>query len=213
MESEAGSDFTFTISWKNSTARASGIWIARPVCFICSLVQNEIHHAPHCAIIFNGNNHVIERNHIYDVCREADDAAAIHVARSWTARGTVIRHYLFRKIAGYKKGTHRVSGVYLNDGFSGTDVDGNIPPNVAQSLLFSGGRANTAENNIFINNENMMRGPLHDLTALLHTMRSSNLSTERGIGYASGASLKHSPSNLKLRNSGQLRVGNPAPSP
>lgn len=122
------------------------------------VAHNEIHDAPHSAIIFNGNNHVIEYNHIYDVCRESDDAAAIYAGRSWTARGTVIRYNLIRDILGFKQGTHRASGVYLDDGLSGTTVDSNIFLNVSQGLFFNGGRDNRAVGNLFIDNENMMRG-------------------------------------------------------
>ncbi len=120
--------------------------------------QNDISSAPHFAISFSGNNHLIELNHIHDVCRESDDASAIYAGRSWLSRGTVIRHNLFRDITGYQAGTHRVSGVYLDDGISGIEVSGNIFLNVAQGLMFNGGRDNRAENNLFIDNPNMMRG-------------------------------------------------------
>lgn len=120
--------------------------------------HNEIHDSPHSAIIFTGNNHIIECNHIYDVCKESDDAAAIYAGRSWTARGTLIQNNLIRDVTGFKQGSHRVSGVYLDDGFSGTTVRGNIFLNVAQGIFFNGGRDNHAENNLFIDNENMMRG-------------------------------------------------------
>ena len=120
--------------------------------------HNDISSAPHFAISFGGNNHLIERNHIHDVCRESDDAAAIYAGRSWLSRGTVIRHNLFCDITGYAAGMHRVSGIYLDDGISGTEVSGNIFLNVAQGLMFNGGRDNRAEDNLFIGNQNMMRG-------------------------------------------------------
>ncbi len=120
--------------------------------------HNDISCAPHFAISFSGNNHLIELNHIHDVCRESDDASAIYAGRSWLSRGTIIRHNLFRDITGYQAGTHRVSGVYLDDGISGIEVSGNIFLNVAQGLMFNGGRDNRAEDNLFISNPNMMRG-------------------------------------------------------
>ncbi|MCG7852696.1 MAG: right-handed parallel beta-helix repeat-containing protein, partial [Methanosarcinaceae archaeon] len=121
------------------------------------VAHNEIHSGAHMAIGFSGNNHIIEYNHIYDVARETDDMAAIYSGRSWTSRGTVIRYNLLRNITGYKAGTHRVSGIYLDDGISGITVEGNIFINLAQGLLFNGGRDNTAVNNVFIDVENMMR--------------------------------------------------------
>ncbi len=119
--------------------------------------HNEIHSGAHLAVRFSGNNHLIEFNHIYDVARETDDMAAIYAGRSWTSRGTVIRYNLIRDVTGYKSGTHRVSGVYLDDGISGNTVENNIFINVAQGLMFNGGRDNRAVGNVFINVENMMR--------------------------------------------------------
>jgi hypothetical protein len=119
--------------------------------------HNEIHNGAHLAIQFSGNNHLIEFNYIHDVARETDDMAAIYAGRSWTSRGGVIRYNLISNITGYRSGTHRVSGVYLDDGMSGTTVEGNIFLNVAQGLLFNGGRNNTSNNNLFIDVENMMR--------------------------------------------------------
>jgi hypothetical protein len=119
--------------------------------------HNEIHGGDHLAVRFSGNNHIIEYNHIYDVARETDDMAAIYAGRSWTARGTVVRCNLIRDVTGIKSGTHRVSGVYLDDGISGVTVENNIFLNVAQGLMFNGGRDNRAVGNLFIDVENMMR--------------------------------------------------------
>lgn len=120
-------------------------------------VNNEIHTGDHMAISFGGNNHIIEYNHIYDVCRQTDDMAAIYAGRSWVSRGTQIRYNLIRDVTGYSSGTHKVSGVYMDDGISGITVEGNIFYNVAQGIFFNGGRDNTAVNNVFIDVENMMR--------------------------------------------------------
>lgn len=147
------------------------------------VAHNEIHHAPHSALIFSGNNHVIEYNHIYDVCRESDDAAAIYAGRSWTARGTAIRFNLIRDLSGFRHGTHRVSGVYLDDGLSGTTVSGNIFINVAQGLFFNGGRDNLADNNLFIDNENMMRAT--DMSKAFTTWAAMSWKTlKAGLGEA-----------------------------
>ncbi len=120
-------------------------------------VNNEIHTGDHLAILFSGNNHIIEYNHIHDVCRQTDDMSAIYAGRSWVSRGTKIRYNLIRNLIGYASGSHKVSGVYMDDGISGITVEGNIFYNVAQGIFFNGGRDNTAVNNVFINVDNMMR--------------------------------------------------------
>ena len=54
--------------------------------------HNLIHDAPHLAIAFGGNDHVIEYNEIYNVCAESNDAGAMYAGRDWTMRGHVIRY-------------------------------------------------------------------------------------------------------------------------
>ena len=56
----------------------------------CNLIDN----APHQAISFGGNEHLIEFNEIHSVCFESNDAGAIYSGRDWTMRGTVIRNNL-----------------------------------------------------------------------------------------------------------------------
>jgi hypothetical protein len=127
----------------------------------------EINAAPHVAILIGGNEHRIERNYIHDVCRETDDMGAIYGGRSWISLGTVIQHNLFHNITGYSSGTHRVSGIYLDDGLSGTSIIENIFINLAQGIFFNGGRENRAESNLFLNVGNMMRAT--DMTRAYET--------------------------------------------
>jgi len=64
--------------------------------------HNLIHDAPHMAISFGGNDHVIEFNEIHNVCLESNDAGAIYAGRDWTMRGTVIRHNYLHEITGFE---------------------------------------------------------------------------------------------------------------
>ena len=57
------------------------------------VAHNLIHDAPHEAIGYGGNDHVIEFNEIHSVCYESNDAGAIYSGRNWSNRGTVIRHH------------------------------------------------------------------------------------------------------------------------
>ncbi len=65
--------------------------------------HNLIHDAPHQAIDFGGNDHVIEFNEIHDVCYESNDAGAIYSGRNWTMRGTVIRYNFMHHLSGLKE--------------------------------------------------------------------------------------------------------------
>jgi len=80
--------------------------------------HNRIHDAPHQAIDFSGNDHLIELNEIYNVCYEANDGGAVYAGYNWTMRGTVIRHNFMHHVNGL--GGRGCVGVYLDDMYSGT---------------------------------------------------------------------------------------------
>jgi hypothetical protein len=123
------------------------------------VANNEIAHAPHVAILFGGNDHVIEKNFIHNVVQEAEDMGALYAGRSWFSRGTIIRNNLFKDIVGFRKdGSHYVKGVYLDDGISGIHITGNIFLNIRQGVMVNGGRDNHIEHNLFIDCDKMMRG-------------------------------------------------------
>lgn len=111
-------------------------------------VHNLIHDAPHIAIGFGGNDHVIEFNEIHHVCQESNDAGAMYAGRNWTMRGTVIRHNYLHDINGFEG--RGCVGVYLDDMYCGTAIFGNVFYKVTMAAFIGGGRDNTIENNIFV---------------------------------------------------------------
>jgi len=112
------------------------------------VANNAIHHAPHEGIRFNGNDHIIERNEIYHVCTETDDAGAIYAGRDWTMRGTLIRENYIHDVIG--RDGRRCNGVFLDDMFSGVMIERNIFQRVTGAVLIGGGRDNVVDNNIFV---------------------------------------------------------------
>lgn len=114
----------------------------------CVASHNVIHDAPHQAIAFEGNDHLMEYNAIERVCLKSNDAGAIYSGRNWTWRGTVIRHNFFRDI--YGRDRHFAIGVYLDDLLSGITIEGNIFRDMRQAMFIGGGRDNVVANNIFI---------------------------------------------------------------
>ncbi len=112
-----------------------------------------IHGLPHSAVIFCGNDNVLQYNEVYDVCRETGDAGAFYTGRDWTWRGNVIRYNYFHDVRGVQgqEGFTDVMSVYLDDFACGTIVRGNIFVNGGRTVMIGGGRDNLVENNIFIN--------------------------------------------------------------
>lgn len=112
------------------------------------VAHNAIYDAPHMAIQFGGNDHVIEYNEIYNVCYESNDAGAIYAGRDWTERGTVIRYNFMHHVTGFED--RGCVGVYLDDMFSGTRIYGNLFYKVYRAAFIGGGRDNVYENNLFV---------------------------------------------------------------
>jgi hypothetical protein len=116
------------------------------------VTHNLIHHVPHVAIGFSGNEQVIEYNEIHDSVYQSNDAGAIYTSppdETWSMRGHKIRYNYLHGIHGFKgKGCN---GVYLDDCFSSADISGNIFYEVATPILMGGGRDNLMTNNLFIN--------------------------------------------------------------
>jgi hypothetical protein len=109
--------------------------------------HNLIHDHPHCAILFNGNDHLIEFNEIHHIALETGDVGAIYAGRDYTYRGNRIRYNFIHHTGGVGMGS---MGVYMDDCVSGTEVFGNIFYKVHWAMFLGGGRDHRVENNIFV---------------------------------------------------------------
>lgn len=122
------------------------------------VTHNLIHDCPRFGIVWGGNDHVFEFNHIRHCTLETADTGAIYSWQvDWTKRGTEIRYNYLHDIIGFGQEhgrwtyPHMNWGIYLDDGTCGTHVHGNI---VARTILggvhVHGGRDNVVENNILV---------------------------------------------------------------
>jgi len=112
------------------------------------IAHNLIHDAPHQAIGYDGNDHVIEFNEIHHVVLESADAGVLYTGRNWTFRGNVVRHNFIHHIP-HGPGLGTV-GVYLDDCASSTKIFGNVFYDMLKPTFIGGGRDNVIANNIFI---------------------------------------------------------------
>jgi hypothetical protein len=121
--------------------------------------HNLIHDAPHQAMNFSGNDHLIEFNEIHHVCLESNDAGAIYAGRDWTQRGHMIRYNFMHHVTGFQNETrrrpgglimHGCMGIYLDDSYSSATMFGNVFYRVCRAAFIGGGRDNVVENNLFV---------------------------------------------------------------
>lgn len=121
----------------------------------------DIYDAPSMAILFHGNDHIIELCRITNVCSEVDDQGAIYYGRDPSEQGHVIRYCYFHELSQ----RHRVTATYHDDGACGATVHGNIYHKAGSlPVLIGGGHHNRYFNNIFIDSpvaihvDNRMQG-------------------------------------------------------
>ncbi|MBR3791132.1 MAG: right-handed parallel beta-helix repeat-containing protein [Clostridia bacterium] len=117
--------------------------------------HNRIHGADHSAIMFGGNNNIIEYNDIYDVLNTADDAGAIYAGRSWVDGGTEIR-YNYIHDNPYADSNEK-SAIYLDDFFTGTKVYGNVIANMNAGVKLHASNHNEVQSNVFVNLNSSVR--------------------------------------------------------
>ncbi|CAH1225620.1 hypothetical protein PAECIP111891_05838 [Paenibacillus allorhizoplanae] len=115
--------------------------------------HNEIHDAPHPGILIFGNDHLVDSNNIYDVCKMFSDLGAIYMNAGETPqqRGTVIRGNYFHNIGESKAG---VEGVYPDNFTMGLTIEDNIFYKMGNSAIKNNGGAHIkTRNNLFIDSE------------------------------------------------------------
>jgi hypothetical protein len=118
-------------------------------CMGITVQHNEIHNAPHDAIIYNGNGHTIQYNHIYNVDQWTNDAGAIYsTGCEWGTQENLIQFNLVRNCGG-PLGVW-ISGVYVDGGGSGSRILGNILYNSGPmcAIQHNGGRDVQTQYNI-----------------------------------------------------------------
>jgi hypothetical protein len=141
---------------------------------------STISDAPHAAIFFKGNDHVISNNEIFNVVRETGDAGAIYVGRDFTVHGTVIENNFFHDITAQSKELD-VKGIYLDDQASGITIRGNIFARVQQPVFLGGGRDNIIEKNLFFQSSPAVHLDARGLASQRQTTLDPKGTLQRGL--------------------------------
>ncbi|MGO8714041.1 MAG: right-handed parallel beta-helix repeat-containing protein, partial [Rhizomicrobium sp.] len=167
--------------------------------------HNLIHDTPRIAIMFSGNNLVIEYNHMHHVNLETEDTGVVYTGgRDWiSSRGTVIRYNYMHDSIGFGQengkwiSPHFSWGVYLDDNTGGVDVIGNIVVRAYRGLIhLHNGRDNLIENNIFVDGK-LQQAEFNGWTVDSHYWKDHFPSMMKGY-----AMVKDQPAWKNMRNIG-----------
>ena len=115
-----------------------------------NIVKNcSIDSLPHIAILYSGNDNLIENNEIYNVGYETSDAAAIYVGRDWASRGNLIQYNYIHDVISNNKNGYPLNAIYFDDCASGNTAKNNVIKNISgYGVLMGGGRDNIVDENI-----------------------------------------------------------------
>jgi hypothetical protein len=112
--------------------------------------NNRIHDAPHNAVLYGGNEHLLERNEVYRVVMETGDAGAFYSGRDWTSQGNVLRHNYIHDLGGGHAEHVNTMGIYLDDCDCGDTLVGNVFYRAGRAIMIGGGRDNPVLNNLVV---------------------------------------------------------------
>lgn len=107
----------------------------------------DLHDAPHSAIIFSGNDHLIGNNRFYRTVSRTGDGGVVYTGRDWTVRGTRIESNYFFDNVGMSKWE---PAIYFDDQASGLIARDNIIQRCHWGFLIGGGRDNVIEGNLIV---------------------------------------------------------------
>lgn len=113
--------------------------------------NNLMHNLPGQAIVFRGNDHLIERNELFNIGFEEGDGAAIYTGAEFWGYGTRLKHNLLHHIMS-TDGLMTRSGIMLDDHDSGREIIENIFYKTGHgSLAINGGTGLKVHRNVFMN--------------------------------------------------------------
>ena len=112
--------------------------------------HNLVHDFLGQAIVYGGNDHLIEFNEIYHVGIEEGDGGASYCGAQMWSYGNVLRHNFYHHLMCIPQ-AHPRGGLYLDDFDPGETVYGNVFYKAAhRAVLINHGAANHVDNNLFI---------------------------------------------------------------
>lgn len=117
------------------------------------IAHNLFHDSASSAMRIEGNDHLIEYNHVHTVLLESDDQGGADMWGNPTYRGNIYRYNYWHDM-GNGLGCGQ-AGIRLDDAISGTWIYGNIFQRCADGgfggVQIHGGKDNWVENNLFVN--------------------------------------------------------------
>ncbi len=110
--------------------------------------RNVVFNGPQSALMYSGNDHLIENNIFAQLVTESGDAGFIYTGQDFTSQGTIIRGNVL--LGTGSRYFQNARGICLDEFSSGNTVVNNIIVSTPYGILMNGGKDNTFTSNIFV---------------------------------------------------------------
>ncbi len=125
------------------------------------IAHNHLHRTEHQAIVFSGNEHLIEFNEIHRVLQDISDMGSIYIGRNPSFCGNVIRHNFFHHLVNPHQGGPGTQAIFFDDDtLYVAQVFGNVFYRTGSTgvIKFNGGGGASIANNIAIASPRLIQG-------------------------------------------------------
>ncbi|KAK6191831.1 hypothetical protein SNE40_003423 [Patella caerulea] len=136
--------------WQFSRVSANGANAIEPNGVNIIFRYNHIHDGQYMAVMWHGNDHMMEYNNIHHVCMNSSDCGALNIGASWTYRGCMIRYNHIHHVLQYWPGAE-VRGLMLDDLYSSVTIEHNVMYDNSIHINIGGGRDNIIRGNVLYN--------------------------------------------------------------
>ena len=123
--------------------------------------NNHLHHVPGQAILFGGNDHVMEFNEIDNCVTDMSDMGAIYTGRNPSVMGHIIRHNFFHHLYNRLGSGYGVQAIFIDDDSLYTAIIyGNVFFKAGSNgvIKFNGGGGSTIGNNVSVDGPQFVLG-------------------------------------------------------
>lgn len=107
------------------------------------VAHNLIHDLPHAAVLYSGNDHLIELNEVHNIALDSGDVGAFYTTNDWTSRGNILRYNFVHHATA-------ANAFYMDDGDCGDLITGNVIYQTSYGPFIGGGHDNIVRNNLVI---------------------------------------------------------------
>lgn len=105
--------------------------------------HNLMRDLPHAAVLYSGNDHLMEYNEVHNVALDSGDVGAFYTTNDWTSRGNILRYNYVHHASG-------ANAFYMDDGDCGDSILNNVVYRTSYGPFIGGGHDNIVRGNVII---------------------------------------------------------------